>query len=286
MSGRTVPINKRYRRYFSIAHAAPSASQWGGDHVRGGLHAVRRVSHRYAEPGPAQHGNVVFAVANGDGLLARNAEKLRGAGQSAALVHARRHDLQRFRAGREAVDRTGGIGVQFFPGAPDGRRQAEQQYFIYPFARDRFGGGQKPRRARGTLRVDLRGCVFPVGVDSAAAVDDGGACPPPAPAEQRERVRLDHESLGKRFPGHAALHQRAVSENERHVAGEKLSRDLGAAAEPPGGERYEFACVIYGADRRARMCRYFSVGMREREIVIGGHQSVCHENRLPFCAEV
>ena len=29
MSGRTVPINKRYRRYFSIAHAAPSASQWG-----------------------------------------------------------------------------------------------------------------------------------------------------------------------------------------------------------------------------------------------------------------
>ena len=244
--------------------------------TRRGFHVLGRVRHGDAEPRPAEHGNVVFPVADGDGLLARYAEDRRHARETRGLVDARRHDLQRFRAGRKAVHRLRRRAVQLFRRAPYRQRQTEQQDLVYPLVCDLLGGGKRQRRARGALRVHLRSGVHAVGINAAAAVNDGGARPPAAPAEHRERGRFVHQGLGKRFARRAALHQSAVSENERHIAGEELTRDLGAAAEPSGGERYELSRSIYGADRLARVRRNLPVGAGEREIIIGGHQSVCH----------
>src|SRR5450756_829730 len=65
----------------------------GHDEVGGARSAGRRLSHRHAQPGPAQHVEVVLGVAAGDRALAPQALTVAEPLQSAALAHAQSGEL-------------------------------------------------------------------------------------------------------------------------------------------------------------------------------------------------
>src|SRR5665811_2018655 len=81
--------------------AREQRGQAGASHheVGGGPHVRRRLSHRHAQPGPAQHVEVVLGVAAGDRALAPQAFTVAEPLQSAALAHARsgEFDVRRLR---------------------------------------------------------------------------------------------------------------------------------------------------------------------------------------------
>ena len=68
-----------------------------GDIIRGGLGGVAGVAHGDADPGIFQHRHVVAAVAEGDGLLPRQAQMGQRVGQAVGLAAARGQNITEIR---------------------------------------------------------------------------------------------------------------------------------------------------------------------------------------------